>query len=182
MNKTDDYSENSLILSENYSQLFAFNEEITSLNFSYYFSEINQDIIVNITLLNKANYLMQMYINKNDSSTNKKYEFSSTEIIKISSEDLKRICIYENRVHKIFFNISKLKHLDNQEENSFLKITIFNEKQVRENDFPILNFKFYFSCLFIMVLIVFSLYYNLAKRKKKNKKENEQYKELIDIE
>ena len=182
MNTTDYYSDNSLIISENFPQLFAFNEEIKSLNFSYYFSEINQDIIVNVTLLNKANYVMQMYINNNNSFTNKKYELSSTKIIKISSVDLKKICIDENRVHKVFFNIFKLEHLDNQEENSFLKITIFNSQQIKENEFPILNFKCYFSFLFIMALIAFSLYYILFKRKKMSKKENEQDKELIDIE
>ena len=34
---------------------------------------------------------MQMYINNNNSFTNKKYELSSTKIIKISSVDLKKI-------------------------------------------------------------------------------------------
>ena len=61
MNTTDNYSDNSLILSQNFPQLFDFNEEIKSLNFSYYFSELNQDIIINITLLNKAKYVMQIY-------------------------------------------------------------------------------------------------------------------------
>ena len=183
MNTTDYYSDNSLILSENFPQLFAFNEEVKSLNFSYYFSEINQDIIINITLFNRENYVMKMYINNNNSFTNKRYEFSSNKIIRINSEDLKDICRYENRVHKVFFNILKLGHLDNQEENSFLKITILNSQQIKENVFTILHFESYFPFLLIMVLISFSLYYILSKRKKKSKKEEyEQDKELIDIE
>ena len=186
MNIPDYYSESAIILKENFSQIFSFNNDINNLNFSYYFVEINTGVKINITLLNKASYIMPLYINN---KKNKKiYKFNQSQIINLNRNEIKLYCENENQICKIFFNISKISQSN---ESYFMEIKInnyiYDDINNNINSLKFLNMnnyqiKFVFG-FFIIVSIIIYLGISLTKRKKevKNEEENENDTELIDI-
>ena len=184
MNIPDYYSESAIILKENFAQIFSFNNDINILNFSYYFVEINENIKINITLLNEANYIMSLYINN---KKNKKiYKFNQSQIINLSRNEIKPFCENENQICKIVFNISKISQSN---ESYFMEIKINNYidddinnninslKFIKMNNYQI---KLVFG-FFILVSIIICLGISLIKRKKEVKNEEENDTELIDI-
>ena len=181
MNSTGDFSDNSIILKENQPQLFAFDKNVKTLNFSYYFAEIREDLRINVNLLNKGNYNMILFI---DNSSNKfQYEFKSNKEININGKDLYNFCVYENQICKIFFNITKTNDLKLNDEESIIEININNINQIKENKISIKLFKIFLFTLFV-ALISYSLYKLLKIKKLKTKEKDGDTDgdlELIDI-
>ena len=69
------------------------------MNFSYYFIDMNNDIVINISLSEEVNLLMTMLINNKNQ---KDYKIISNEtIINIKNKEIKNI-IYENQICKYF--------------------------------------------------------------------------------
>ena len=175
INSSSYYSDDSIILKENQPQFFAFNKKINTLNFSYYFAEIHDDILIKINLFNKTNFNMGLYIN--NFSKIIEYEFNSDKIIEIKSKYLIDSCIYENQICKIFFNISLNNKFQYLEENSVIKIVIRNSNVIKENK---LNFDLFIFSLIIFASLANSFNKFVIKKIKENKTEEEGI-ELIDI-
>ena len=175
INSSSYYSDDSIILKENQPQFFAFNKKINTLNFSYYFAEIHDDILIKINLFNKTNFNMGLYIN--NFSKIFEYEFNSDKIIEIKSKYLIDSCIYEKQICKIFFNISLNNKFQYLEENSVIKIVIRNSNVIKENK---LNFYLFIFSLIIFASLANSFNKYVIKKIKENKTEEEGI-ELIDI-
>ena len=169
-----DSSDSSIILKENNPQYFIFNNEFKEMNFSYYFIEINQDIVINILLSDEVNLLMTMLINNKNQ---KDYKIISNEtIININNKEIKNI-IYENQICQIFFKIILL----NQSDYTTLKIDI-KSMENNINNIQSNNVKYIILYLIIIFLVIIICRSSVLLKKNKNGKNNlEKYIELLEM-
>ena len=120
--------ESEIILYDNSPQFFAFNKDIKELNYIYYLGDIHKDIYINISLLNKGNYNINLYIN--DIEYEKYFNITSNKIIIIDHIQFENISI---NYYPIKISI-KIKLNDNF-ENSMIKINInLNSKLFEKNN------------------------------------------------
>lgn len=185
MNISEFYQDESIILKENQPQFVAFNKNIQSLNFTYYFAEIKDDIRINIKLFNQANYTLFMYIG--NTSNKFIYEIHTNKIIYIKGNDLYNFCVYENQICRIYFTMNKINKYNNMifkdDENDYIvEINIMNTNNtnqiIKEQKISYTYIIIFFICLFIIIG-----YFLGKKIKKKILKKNLKDKgtELIDI-
>ena len=57
-------SENGIMLNDNISYIFVYNNKFNNLNFIYYFINEKNDVFVNIDLLNKGKFIIELFIDK----------------------------------------------------------------------------------------------------------------------
>ena len=186
MDISDFYPEESIILKENQTQLFAFNDEVKSLNFSYYFAEIKDDIRININLINEANFNMYIFIG--NLSNKYIYEFFNTsKIIDINGNDLYHFCEYENQICQIFIIMTKMNNINNNkfnkvENDTIVAINIIHMNNVIENIKKTISYALFFYSYLFSVIVGYLLYFSFEKVKIKRaiRKKDEAF-ELIDI-
>ena len=171
--KDNNKPENSIILRENNPQVFLFNEIIAEIRYSFYFGELNNDINIEITLLNRGNFIITFFINNIDKE--KYYNISSSKNITLKSNDLKNIC-KKGQICKIFFVIKKTYDIEN---DSFIKININSNFLINSQKNKIDNKKFskLNIWIFISFILLFGIIYEVKSRINKsifkNEKENE---------
>ena len=185
MNISEFYQEESIILKENQPQFVAFNKNIQSLNFTYYFAEIKDDIRIKINLYNQANFTLFMYIG--NTSNKYIYEIQANKIIDIKGNDLYNFCVYENQICRIYFTINKINKYNNiifkDDENDYIvEINIMNKNNINQI-IKELKISYTYIIIFILCLFIIIGYFLCKKIKKKKIKINIKDKgtELIDI-
>ena len=185
MNISEFYQEESIILKENQPQFVAFNKNIQSLNFTYYFAEIKDDIRIKINLYNKANFTLFMYIG--NTSNKYIYEIQANKIIDIKGNDLYNFCVYENQICRIYFTINKINKYNNiifkDDENDYIvEINIMNKNNINQIIIE-LKISYTYIIIFFICLFIIIGYFLCKKIKKKKIKINIKDKgtELIDI-
>ena len=185
MNISEFYQEESIILKENQSQFVAFNKNIQSLNFTYYFAEIKDDIRIKINLYNKADFILFIYIG--NTSNKFIYEIHTNKIIDIKGNYLYNFCVQENQICRIYFTMNEINKYNNMkfedDENDYIvEINIMNTSNtnqiIKESKISYTYIIIFFICLFIIIG-----YFFCKKIKKKKIKINTKDKgtELIDI-
>ena len=185
MNISEFYQEESIILKENQSQFVAFNKNIQSLNFTYYFAEIKDDIRIKINLYNKADFILFIYIG--NTSNKFIYEIQTNKIIDIKGNDLYNFCVQENQICRIYFTMNEINKYNNMkfkdDENDYIvEINIMNTSNtnqiIKKSKISYTFIIIFFICLFIIIGYLFC-----KKIKKKKIKINTKDKgtELIDI-
>ena len=110
---------------------------IIFLNFIYYFINENNNIFVNIDLLNKGKFIVELFIDKN--KYNKEYNIESNEIIKLNQKELKQNCPSNSKICKLALNILNIDDTSNA-ENMYIKILI-NSKNDENNNKNSVNMK-----------------------------------------
>ena len=182
MNISEFYQEESIILKENQPQFVAFNKNIQSLNFTYYFAEINDDIRININLYNKANFILFMYIG--NTSNKFIYEINTNKTIDIKGNDLYNYCVYENQICRIYFTMNKINKNNNitfkDDENDYIvEINIMNTNQIIKE----LKISYRYVIIFCICLFIIIGYFKNKKiKERKSKRDTKDIgSELIDI-
>ena len=185
MNISEFYQEESIILKENQSQFVAFNKNIQSLNFTYYFAEIKDDIRIKINLYNKADFILFIYIG--NTSNKFIYEIHTNKIIDIKGNDLYNFCVQENQICRIYFTMNEINKYNNMkfkdDENDYIvEINIMNKNNINQI-IKELKISYTFIIIFFICLFIIIGYLFCKKIKKKKIKINTKDKgtELIDI-
>ena len=122
--------DNSIILEENIAKTFLFNQIYKLNKFTYLFSndDNNKEINITFNLLNKGNYEINIFINNIE--LGQKFIIESNKTKKIEYNDWKNICINEQQICKISFNIIS----NDLEQDSFLEIFINQKEEEKEED------------------------------------------------
>ena len=172
-----DSNDNSIILKENFPQKFIFNRNFQKINFSYYFIENNQDIIININKTSIKKVDLQFVMNINDKDFRKLNINLKENIIEISNEELKNF-IQDNQINKIFFTII----LSDKTEEAIVNI-IINSRE--SNGYKIKKNNCKFNIIYLVAIFFISiLFYKFGfiKKNKTNKNNKLEEIELIDKE
>ena len=112
--------ENGIMLNDNISYIFVYNNKFNNLNFIYYFINEKNDVFVNIDLLNKGKFIIELFIDK--TKYDKEYNIESNEIIKINKKELNQKCPTNSKICKLALNIFNNHNSSN--DNSYIKILI----------------------------------------------------------
>ena len=164
---------NDIILYDNSPQIFCFNQDqyINELNYVYYLGDINDDIYINISLLNKGNYNINLFIN--DIQYEKYFNVTSNKIIRIEHINFENMNIKYQPI-KISFKIK----VNNNIENIIIKINInsnsklkeknnnIKNKSIKDNVNAINNKKSYYILIIILALVsgLFIIFIFMKKR------------------
>ena len=179
--------ENGIILNDNIPYIFVFNKKFNNLNFIYYFINEENDIFVNIDLLNKGKFIIELFIDKN--KYNKEYNIESNEIIKLNQNELNQKCPSNSKICKLALNILNIDTSNN--ENTYIKILINSEKNNLSSINNLNKNKKFFknNAIIFVILIIFLislLTFIVLKNKgfyKKTKKEikGQELEEIINV-
>ena len=128
-NDNNEILESSIILEENIVKTILFNQKYKENKFTYLFSsdEYNKEVNITFNLLNNGNYEINIFINNIE--LEQKLIITSNKTKKIDYNDWKDICINEQQICKISFNITS----NNSEQDSILEIYI-NKKEEEKDD------------------------------------------------
>ena len=111
----------SIILYNNYSQSFKFSKDFNIMKYSYAHIENKNDVQINLNLLNKGKYTMNLFLNEELIKSGDKIENNTSILLK--SNDIIKSCGNNFQLCKISFNIQS----ENQEDiESILKINIIS--------------------------------------------------------
>ena len=128
-NDNNEILDNLNILEENIAKTIIFNQKYKENKFTYLFSseENNKEVNITFNLLSDGNYEINIFIN--DIELEQKLNITSNKTKKLDYNDWKDICINEQQICKISFNIIA----NNSEQDSFLEIYI-NKKEEEKDD------------------------------------------------
>lgn len=183
--------ENGIILNDNISYIFVYNKKFNNLNFIYYFINENNNIFVNIDLLNKGKFIVELFIDKN--KYNKEYNIESNEIIKLNQKELKQNCPSNSKICKLALNILNIDDTSNA-ENMYIKILI-NSKNDENNNKNSVNMKnknktyLKDNKIIVVILIIFLisvlafiiLQYNSSNKKIKKEIKGHELEEIFNF-
>ena len=183
--------ENGIILNDNISYIFVYNKKFNNLNFIYYFINENNNIFVNIDLLNKGKFIVELFIDKN--KYYKEYNIESNEIIKLNQKELKQNCPSNSKICKLALNILNIDDTSNA-ENMYIKILI-NSKNDENNNKNSVNMKnknkayLKDNKIIVVILIIFLisvlafiiLQYNSSNKKIKKEIKGHELEEIFNF-
>ena len=120
------YYEQGTYLTENLPQTFLFNGANNEFVYIYYFIGTEEKINIEFNLLNEGYYIVTFNIN--DIESEDKYTIDKTKTIVLEKSQWENICISNQQICKISFNVKSSK-----EEDSFLEINVYPEPQNDSN-------------------------------------------------
>ena len=177
--------ENGIILNDNISYIFVYNNKFNNLNFLYYFTNEKNDIFVNIDLLNKGKFIIELFIDKN--KYDKEYNIESNEIIKLNQKELNQNCPKNSKICKLALNILNVHIFSN--ENIYIKILINSENYERNKNIISIKTKnknyfkkneIIFAVLVIFLILIIILISFFALRALRNKSSFKKIKKEIE--
>ena len=112
---------NKIILNNNYSRLFLFNDKNYVMNYIYPIMDLDNDIIINLNFVNAGKYHMKLFINDQNFANyslinSQKIEVSSTSFVNYCDERMNQLC-------KLNVNITS----EDYNKESILEIKIHNK-------------------------------------------------------
>ena len=176
-------TENGIILKENSPQVFLISNNNLNIHFNYYFKDLNSDIKLKITLLNKGDFWLYTYFND---ILGKILGINSTQIITIDESYWRDVCEI-GQICKFSYIIIKK---DDENTEHFVQITInplINEDEENEENNNKKNYGIKIFVLLFVVLVlagfIFMIYYkkidicSLFNKKKNKPFEMEQFED-----
>ena len=178
-------TENGIILKENSPQVFLISNNNLNIHFNYYFKDLNSDIKLKITLLNKGDFWLYTYFND---ILGKILGINSTQIITIDESYWRDVCEI-GQICKFSYIIIKK---DDENTEHFVQITInplINEDEENEENNNKKNYGIkIFVILFVLLILagfIFVIYYkkidicSLFNKKKNKPFEMEQFEMMV---
>ena len=143
------------------------------------------DIFVNIDLLNKGKFIIELFIDKN--KYDKEYNIESNEIIKLNQKELNQNCPKNSKICKLALNILNVHIFSN--ENIYIKILINSENYERNKNIISIKTKnknyfkkneIIFAVLVIFLILIIILISFFALRALRNKSSFKKIKKEIE--
>ena len=149
---------NGISLTDNTSQLFAFNPDYKKLQFSYIHTQIDNDININLGQINEGKYKIDFYLNDKEFDTHNNISLiTSNKTIEIKSTDIKSTCKDSKNICKLFLYIES----QDSEKESILEIKVANNKNDQKNNnekeprqFDIKTFIYIGVGVFVLIIII----------------------------
>ena len=99
---------NGISLTDNTSQLFAFNPDYKKLQFSYIHTQIDNDININLGQINEGKYKIDFYLNDKEFDTHNNISLiTSNKTIEIKSTDIKSTCKDSKNICNYFYILNR---------------------------------------------------------------------------
>ena len=160
----------SIILDENSTQLFAFNEKRNLYKFSFYHGIKNEDINIRFNLLNSGKYDIRIFVEGTEKRSIK--SLNSKKTINLKPDDWNNLCRAQERCNISFTVLSK-----NPKKESYLKI-IINGKEEKDKDSSSLKTFLIIGLIIAALIIIIVIIFIILRLRRKSHLDEEEINNL----